>query len=662
MIIHAGNCNLRAFALVASLLLSAHSWASAAPDDDPASPAVVVVRGTLSASSAAEQLLCSNTADRIGGWLADLSIDYAASSDEEVVAGALSEYALAIFPFNPYLPDEEVAAMATFVEGGGKLLLFYASSPQLASLLGLRVGGFTQDPSRTLFHVIRPAGAAPENWPERVGQQTPHVIPVFPTGAEAKVSAYWEDVRGNRTDTPAWVHSDRGAWMSYILLDGDAMAKKRMLLAWITHFLPDLAQDPPAPLERDVKDLFELVERAALADLSLGRYDRGQEKRISSKLKRADKEIKRLEKAMNKGKTHEALVRASTAKDLLFSVYGLLQFPITNEFRGVWDHTGLGLFPGDWERTCELLRDNGFTAVLPNMLSAGYAHYPSEILPASDAMKNHGDQVAAVVEAAGKNGLEVHIWKVCWQLVGAPDEFVERMRSRNRLQVDLSGESIPWLCPSDPANVDREIASVLEIALKYNVNGIHLDYVRYPDRRSCYCNGCRMRFQESAGVSIEEWPEEVADGEMAPRYSEWRADRISAFVERLHELLSGLRHPRQLSAAVFGHYDTAFQEVGQNWREWTKEGYLSFICPMNYTTELSFFKRLVDEQLPFMPASVGFYPGIGVGCETSLDPVQTIDQINELRQRSVRGFLLFDLTPSLADGILPVLRLGVTAE
>ena len=36
---------------------------------------------------------------------------------------------------------------------------------------------------------------------------------------------------------------------------------------------------------------------------------------------------------------------------------------------------------------------------------------------------------------------------------------------------------------------------MLEVARKYAVDGLHFDYIRYPDREHCYCDGCRERFE-----------------------------------------------------------------------------------------------------------------------------------------------------------------------
>ncbi len=45
--------------------------------------------------------------------------------------------------------------------------------------------------------------------------------------------------------------------------------------------------------------------------------------------------------------------------------------PATCEARAVWNHSGTGAYPGDWDRSARLLAECGFNMVLPNMLWGG---------------------------------------------------------------------------------------------------------------------------------------------------------------------------------------------------------------------------------------------------------------------------------------------------
>ena len=132
----------------------------------------------------------------------------------------------------------------------------------------------------------------------------------------------------------------------------------------------------------------------------------------------------------------------------------------------MWNHSGTGAFPGDWQRSAKLLHENGFNMILPNMLWGGVAHYASDVLPRSATFRQYGDQIEQCCAAAKKHGLEVHVWKVNFNLGAAPKDFVETLHRDGRTQMTAKGEPMDWLCPSHPKNQALEKESLLEVARK----------------------------------------------------------------------------------------------------------------------------------------------------------------------------------------------------
>lgn len=94
---------------------------------------------------------------------------------------------------------------------------------------------------------------------------------------------------------------------------------------------------------------------------------------------------------------------------LLSDAYGLTQTPRPREIRAVWDHTGLGLYPGDWDKTCQTLARHGFTDLIVNLLWGGMAHYDSRVLPPSPTYGEYGDQLLHAARAAQRAGLRLHV-------------------------------------------------------------------------------------------------------------------------------------------------------------------------------------------------------------------------------------------------------------
>ena len=102
------------------------------------------------------------------------------------------------------------------------------------------------------------------------------------------------------------------------------------------------------------------------------------------------------------------------------------------------------------------------------------------------------------------------------------------MRRGGRLQANSRGIEEPWLCPSHPENQKLEIDSMVELARRYDVDGLHFDYIRYPDSDHCFCAGCQKRFQQATGLAISHWPTDVlVEGSRRQPWLEWRRGRNS---------------------------------------------------------------------------------------------------------------------------------------
>jgi len=329
------------------------------------------------------------------------------------------------------------------------------------------------------------------------------------------------------------------------------------------------------------------------------------------------------------------------------------------ETRAIWDHDGTGVWPGDWGRSAALLAENGFTAVLPNMLSGGMAHYPSNLLPRSDAYDTYGDQIAECLNACAPHGLAVHVWKVNWYLYDAPQGFVSQMRAEGRTQKDVWGRDVDWLCPSNPLNRELERESMLEVVTWYNVAGLHFDYIRYPNDTYCYCDGCRARFEAYRGAPASNWPLDCYSGTLHDEYRDWRALQITQLVQEVHDAAKALKPGILISAAVFPTYPDCREQVGQDWVSWVEHGYLDLVMPMDYTNSPAAFADLVTSQLAYVGGRIPVYPGIGVS-SPGLSVDQVIVQVLETRAQATGGFTIFNLNMTAATEILPWLGRGLT--
>jgi uncharacterized lipoprotein YddW (UPF0748 family) len=600
-------------------------------------------------------------ASEMASALARAGIDAGTVDDSDVEAGVLAGKRIAVYPWNPQPSDKEMDALEAFVKEGGRVLACYSLSPRLAALLGLESQGYqpAEYPGQFARMHLLPGG--PPGVPDEARQDSWNIEKVRPAIPGARVVAEWLDTSGRDTGYPAVVVSDAGAYISHVLLSDDLVNKDRLLRALLGYLCPDIweqmAQNAlanPGPVARwaSFSDAEAGIRQTAQAAGKLGAIERD--------LAQASRSYAEAQACVQAKRYPEGLEQAAQARLLLLEAYARCQPAREGEFRGVWCHSGYGVVGLTWDESIRRLKENGFNAIVVNAMRAGIADYQSELLPVRDRVAKEGDQIALAVAAGRNYGVEVHVWKVNWNLSDAPEEFVDRMRAEGRLQHTRSGAETNWLCPSDPANFQLERDSMLEVVRKYDVDGIHFDYIRYPDQGNCYCDRCRQRFEESNGVKVADWPGDVVEG--GPRFSayqEFRRSNITRLVKAVSEEAHRIKPWIKISAAVFSDWPQCREEVGQDWGAWVQQGYLDFVCPMDYSASDAEFRTRVQVQRDTVGGRIPLYPGVGASAP-GLPLGQVIDQIQIARAEGADGFIIFEYQAGVAAEYVPDLGKGVT--
>jgi uncharacterized lipoprotein YddW (UPF0748 family) len=623
---------------------------------------IAIIRGESAARSAPGEVeSVVQFSGAIARNLRDLGLEYTVINDLDLSAARLKKYALVILPHNPAMPDAAAEAIAKFVEGGGKVIAFYELHGKLRDVLGLTGGGHVPQKYPGQFASIRFAKDALPGAPPEVGQASWNITDLRPVEGKSRAAAGWFDKDGKDTGYAAVIVSDGGIYVSHVLLSDDAANKRRMLLAMAGAFLPEAwKQAAEASLAavgrigpyRDYQEAHPAMTRAA-NPTAVGTLAAATKRRAEA------------QGLLGAGKFPESIAAAEDAQRLMTEAYCKSQTPVPGEFRAIWCHSAFGPSGMTWDEAVKALADNGFTAVLPNMLWAGAAYYESSVLPVAPEVRQKGDQIAACLAACKTHGLECHVWKVNWNMGGrTPREFAERMKNEGRTQAGFNGKPLAaWLCPSHPENQKLEIDSMVEVATKYDVDGIHFDYIRYPDEEHCYCAGCRERFEKAVGVKVANWPADLRKDEgLRAKWLDFRRDNITRVVAAVSEAVRKARPKVKISAAVFSNWATDRDKVGQDWKLWCQRGYLDFVCPMDYTPSTAAYENLAAMQAP-LAGKVPCYPGIGLSTwQPPTDAPKVIEQILAARRAGCKGFTIFELNSATVREVLPMLGKGITRK
>jgi uncharacterized lipoprotein YddW (UPF0748 family) len=203
----------------------------------------------------------------------------------------------------------------------------------------------------------------------------------------------------------------------------------------------------------------------------------------------------------------------------------------------------------------------------------------------------------------------------------------------------------------------REIVG--DLAARYEVDGVHLDYVRYPnplfdysrfavaaftaDMRPRLTPAARAELDAAAADDLFAYPDRFPGA-----WQQFRRDRLTALVAGVRQTLRATRPSAVLSAAVAPDAQEAADERLQDWRGWLRAGLVDAIAPMAYTPDASRFAAQIASARD-IAGTRPVWAGIGA---YRLSPAQTIENIHAARRLGAAGFVLFSYD-SLTGGSSP---------
>jgi uncharacterized lipoprotein YddW (UPF0748 family) len=205
-----------------------------------------------------------------------------------------------------------------------------------------------------------------------------------------------------------------------------------------------------------------------------------------------------------------------------------------------------------------------------------------------------------------------------------------------------------FLSPIHRGSVDHSVRVIGDIASRYAIDGIHLDYIRFPNGEFDYSSAALEEFESEVLLALSGRERREYAGrargrplfytEMFPqRWQEFRRARLTSLFARIRSAVKSRRPGAMLTAAVFPDAADARNRRFQDWSGWLESGLLDAICPMAYTTDAALFRSQIAsvEQLAGRRA---VWAGIGA---YQLSASATIENIRAARQLGTEGVILF---------------------
>ncbi|MCP4428534.1 MAG: family 10 glycosylhydrolase [Chloroflexi bacterium] len=283
------------------------------------------------------------------------------------------------------------------------------------------------------------------------------------------------------------------------------------------------------------------------------------------------------------------------------------------EFRGLWvtrfDWTSYGA-AADPAKIDEIVQNAalaGFNVIFFQVRGTADAFYQSDIEPWAQRVSGIAlgqppdplwDPLAYMVQLAHAAGIQVHaymnvypVWSDCDNLPdpnAEPTHFYYLLQNEHG-ETDGKLNGLQWydtgevLCdvyqratPASAFGDDHYLAIAADLVARYDIDGIHLDNIRYGDSNASYD------------------PVSQANYDDAYAYGEWQRRQVNGTVRKFYEQIVPLKEGLWLSAAVWPvhqkkpewgwtqPYQEGYSTYYQDSKAWLVDGYIDSISPMIY--------------------------------------------------------------------------------
>jgi uncharacterized lipoprotein YddW (UPF0748 family) len=241
----------------------------------------------------------------------------------------------------------------------------------------------------------------------------------------------------------------------------------------------------------------------------------------------------------------------------------------------------------------------------------------------------------------------------------APQSEMTKVINRGEAMMDYKGRVLRpsykavVRSPAAAGTLAFEKAAMVELATRYDLDGVQFDYIRYPVYSADYSPAARRRFEADTGQKVKSWPWQVWKGSLAGEYGRWKIDVITQLVGEVSAAVRDASDVK-ISAAVWSNPTVGRDEYGQDWPSWVRKGYLDFVCPMSYTKVDSNLRKWTGMQIAAVDGRVPIYPGLGAYMLKT--PSQLNSQINIVRQAGLPGYVLYNADNRTLHEFLPHIK------
>ena len=354
-----------------------------------------------------------------------------------------------------------------------------------------------------------------------------------------------------------------------------------------------------------------------------------------------------------------------------------------NEVRALWVVRDTMTSPDSVKDMVKRANAAGFNTLIVQVRGRGDAYYKARWEPRAHLLEDQPedfDPLALAIKEAHAAGLKVHAWINTFLVADAanlpqsrehamykhPEWLaVPRGIAAELYRGDPKSSTYSDTLVSYAQNNKQELEGIffspahpgvkeqiynlwIDITERYDIDGLHFDYIRYPNRQFDYSRTSLDRFRAELEKTIsaderKRLADALANDPLAAvnlyeeRYSQFQRDQVTDLVERVYQGVKARKPNALVSAAVFANDKDAYEARRQDWKLWLKRGILDVVCPMAYTEETPTFTRQIEVAVSAR-GNNQVWAGIG---SWKIPVVSTLEKINSARSKGAQGFILF---------------------
>lgn len=262
--------------------------------------------------------------------------------------------------------------------------------------------------------------------------------------------------------------------------------------------------------------------------------------------------------------------------------------------------------PAAIEASLDRIDAAGFNMIFLETIYQGYTIFLSDaaaaagIAPQRPSMVGF-DPLQVWIDGARERGIEVHPWIHTFfvgsdqtggvgPILSVHPEWAAIQRKdvgREGLHPSVAEPGYYFLDAAIPEARAYVQSLLTELMTEYDIDGVHLDYIRYPvslpwdTAGYSYSDASRAAFADAHGVDPYTL---TPDSPEWQTWIDWRIANVTSFVGEVRELQERIAPEVALSAAVFADPVDGLDKKFQNWGDWVDRGYVDVLTGMSFGT------------------------------------------------------------------------------